>query len=200
MLCNPLSRRGTSFVVAIVAAVAIAPDHAFAGSQIDARRLALAQARAEQRWEELAVPAEEQLHDLAALKTGAGIVGLIVVNLAFESPDQDNDVQQYVNVRLLPSIRSRHAEYVCATTKEFYYSTVPTSALSTFEMPGLSFIRELVWFALPTLSHLKRANLRFGNNAQQFFDAVATDPDRIHFGVWNGGTDARLPCEAEPVS
>jgi hypothetical protein len=200
MLCNPLSSLWASIAFAIGAVLTIAPDHVLADPQIDAQRLALAQARAEQRWERLAVPAEGQLHDLALLKTGEGIVGLIVVNLDFESPDRDNDVLRYVNITLLPSIRSRRAEYVCAITKEFYYSTVPTSALPTFEMPGLSFIYELMWFSLPTLPYLQRENLRFGSNAQQFFDAVRADRDRFHFGVWNGGTDSHLPCEAEHVS
>lgn len=85
-------------------------------------------------------------------------------------------------------------------TKEFYDSTVPTDHLSTFKMPGLSFIHELIWFSLPTLTYLQRENLRLGAKARQFFDAVAADPDRDHFGVWNGGADAHLPCEAEQVS
>jgi hypothetical protein len=67
-------------------------------------------------------------------------------------------------------------------------------------MPGLSFIHELIWFSLPTLPYLQRENLHFGGNAQQFFDTVATDPNRFHFGTWNGGGDARLPCDGEPVS
>lgn len=175
--------------------------NANASTQMDSRRLAIAELRAKERWERLFDPTTSHLDDLSAIRSGeAGIIGLIVNNLDYDSPAHDEVVLRYVNDVLLPSVRNRRAEYICSVTKEFYYSTVPTSALPTFEMPGLSFIHELIWFALPTLPYLERENLHFSKHAWQFFEAAGENSGRNHFAIWNGTDDARLSCEANFVS